>query len=285
MLQHTFLHLPGIGPKGERGFWKRGLSTWDQLAQGLADGHVRVGRPKAMLAALRESGRRLAGKDARYFAERLPSGEHWRLFGCFQEDTGYLDIETTGLGPDHNHITTMSLYGAGRIRHYVHEQNLGRFPGHAEKFKVLVTYNGKCFDVPFIQQSMGIQLPHTHIDLRYVLKSLGYSGGLKGCERQLGMARDGLEGVDGYFAVLLWEQYCQSGSREALDTLLAYNIEDTVNLEKLMVLAYNRKIRQTPFADEVLGEDLSEPQRPFRPHMETVNRIRRELAMRHAPRF
>jgi len=50
----------------------------------------------------------------------------------------------------------------------------------------------------------GIELNQVHIDLRYVLRSLGYTGGLKGCEKQAGIDRGNLEGVDGYFAVLLW---------------------------------------------------------------------------------
>ena len=51
--------------------------------------------------------------------------------------------------------------------------------------KGIVSYNGKSFDVPFIENYFGIQLSHAQIDLRYVLGSLGYIGGLKGCERQL----------------------------------------------------------------------------------------------------
>src|SRR5947199_8147 len=81
-----------------------------------------------------------------------------------------------------------------------------------------------------------------HIDLRYPLRSLGYTGGLKGCERQLGVARPGLEDVDGYLAVLLWDEYRRRKNERALETLLAYNAHDTVNLAALMVHAYNGKV-------------------------------------------
>jgi len=47
---------------------------------------------------------------------------------------------------------------------------------------------------------------------------------------------------------LLWKEYQRKRSRTALETLLAYNIQDTINLETLMVEAYNRKVRETPFA-------------------------------------
>lgn len=43
----------------------------------------------------------------------------------------------------------------------------------------------------------------------------------------------------GFFAVLLWQEFQQTGNIKALETLLVYNIEDVVNLETLMVLAYN----------------------------------------------
>ena len=85
----------------------------------------------------------------------------------------------------------------------------------------------------------------------HVLRSLGITGGLKGCEKKLGIDRKELDGVDGYFAVLLWREYLKSGNRAALDTLLAYNIEDVVNLETLMVIAYNMNLDATPFSGEL----------------------------------
>jgi uncharacterized protein YprB with RNaseH-like and TPR domain len=108
------------------------------------------------------------------------------------------------------------------------------------------------------------------IDLRYVLKSLGYSGGLKGCEAQLGIDRGDLTGVDGFFAVLLWNDYVQSGNEKALETLLAYNIEDVVNLETLMVMAYNMKVRETPFGQRLQIDLPARPEIPFNPHPATI---------------
>ncbi len=122
-----------------------------------------------------------------------------------------------------------------------------RFKEDIQKYKVLVTYNGKCFDVPFLQSYFGIKLNQVHIDLRYVLKSLGYTGGLKGCEKKAGIDRGDLDGVDGYFAVFLWNEYQRNKNDKALETLLAYNIQDVVNLETLMVLSYNLKLKETPF--------------------------------------
>jgi hypothetical protein len=190
----------------------------------------------------------LQSGDAQYFTKALPGAEQWRVYENFKDKTAFLDIETTGCGGGTDHITAISLYGGGDIQTYVHGKNLNDFIKDVDAFKVLVTYNGKCFDVPFIEREFQIKLPHGHIDLRYILKSLGYKGGLKGCEKQIGLTRGNLEGVDGYFAVLLWNEYKRTGNERALETLIAYNVEDTVNLETLMTFAYNKKAEQTPFS-------------------------------------
>ena len=205
----------------------------------------------------------------------MPSAQHWRLLPEFRDTLAYIDIETTGLSMPGDSITTIALYDGRQVRHYVNGQNLGQFVDDISDYRLIVTYNGKCFDVPFIKQYLGITMDQAHIDLRYVLRALGYSGGLKGCERQLGISRGELEGVDGFFAVLLWEHYKRTGDREALDTLLAYNVQDTVNLELLMVFAYNMYLRQTPFAGRYELSPPTSPVLPFRPHPRVVEEVRR----------
>jgi uncharacterized protein YprB with RNaseH-like and TPR domain len=144
-------------------------------------------------------------------------------------------------------------------------------------YDLLVTYNGRSFDVPFIENYFKIRLDHAHIDLRYILKSLGFKGGLKGCEIQMGIDRGYLKGVDGYFAVLLWQEYKRFANSKALETLLAYNMEDVVNLETLMTMAYNMKLKDTPF---LTSHSLCMPFPPvvqFSPHVPTIEKIRREM--------
>jgi uncharacterized protein YprB with RNaseH-like and TPR domain len=155
-------------------------------------------------AGIEESLDQVSRNNPTYFADRLPSNQSWRIFPQFMESTAYLDIETTGLDSWFNEITTIALYDGKSIFTYVQGQNLGDFPKDIPKYKVIVTYNGKCFDIPFIESYFRVKMPHVHTDLRYLLKSLGYSGGLKGCEKKAGIDRGELEGIDGYFAVLLW---------------------------------------------------------------------------------
>jgi 3-hydroxymyristoyl/3-hydroxydecanoyl-(acyl carrier protein) dehydratase len=88
------------------------------------------------------------------------------------------------------------------------------------------------------------------------------------------MDRGNLSDIDGFFAVLLWGEYQRTGDQKALDTLLAYNIQDTVSLENLIVTAYNMKLKETPFYKTHFIEDPILPGNPFRADLATVDRIK-----------
>ena len=79
--------------------------------------------------------------------------------------------------------------------------------------------------------------------------------------------------MDEFFAVLLWHDYKRNENQKALETLLAYNIQDVLTLENLMVIAYNIKIKDTPFYESQLPAPVL-PEIPFKVDMETVNRIK-----------
>ena len=274
MLKNTFIHIPGIGIKTERRFWNSGIHNWNDFTQNCP---VRLSKSKMDTVAsyLEKSKQNREFSNPNYFSDLLPANQHWRFFPEFRESTVYLDIETTGLESWGNIITTIALYDGKSITYYINGQNLNDFSNDIEKYKVIVTYNGRTFDVPFIERYFDIKLDHAHIDLRYILGSLGYRGGLKSCETKLGIDRGDLAGVDGFFAVLLWHDYKRKGNKKALETLLAYNIQDVLTLENLMVIAYNIKNKDTPFYKKQLPAPVL-PEIPFEVDMETVDRIKRE---------
>jgi uncharacterized protein YprB with RNaseH-like and TPR domain len=275
MLKNTFLHIPGIGIKTEQRFWNSGIQSWEDFKPNCP---IRLSQSKidAITAFLEESNKNIELSNPNYFSDLLPTNPHWRFFPEFRSSTVYLDIETTGLENWENEITTIALYDSNSISYYVNGQNLNDFVDEIDKHKVIVTYNGKCFDVPFIENYFGIKMNHAHIDLRYILRSLGYKGGLKGCEIQLGIDRGDLAGIDGFSAVLLWQDYQRNGNKKALETLLAYNIQDVLTLENLMVISYNLAIKGTPFYRNQLTEPLL-PKIPFSADLETVERIKSEF--------
>ncbi len=274
MLHHTFCHIPGIGLKTEKKLWEAGITTWDEWR---TPSPVRLSAMiHADAAKTLEKSRAALACDPGFFTGNLGSTEPWRIFPHFREDTVYLDIETTGLD-DSAEVTTIALYDGRKVFTYVNGINLQDFVDDILQYRVIVTYNGKSFDIPFLERYFRIRLDQAQIDLRHVLARLGLKGGLKGCEKQLGMNRGNLDGVDGYFAVLLWHRYRDYNDRRALATLLAYNVEDTVNLERLAVAAYNRNILATPFGDRLLLPFPVPPANPFQADYDCVERIKRSL--------
>ncbi len=271
MLTATFCHIPGIGHATEQNLWNRGVTSWNQLIQN-PDAVARVSAHD--IACFLHDSVLALESDPCFFTHHLKTADVWRIFPQFRDSSVYLDIETTGLGEEAE-ITTIALYDGSEVSTYVNGRNLDDFIIDIQRFKVIVTYNGISFDIPFIERYFRTKLDHAHIDLRYILARLGCRGGLKGCEKQMGINRGTLDGVDGSFAVILWREYQRQNNQAALETLLAYNIEDTVNLERLMVEAYNRNISATPFADELTLPYPVPPQLLFQPDQELVAAIKR----------
>ncbi len=274
MLKHTFCHIPRIGIKTEARLWEAGITSWADLAvpelPKIASSRLSLLKNHAAISA-----RQLDQGNYRFFEERLPAACHWRLFPELKHRTAYLDIETTGLSWPSGVITSIALYDGKEIRTYVQGENLDDFIDDIRAYECLITYNGKCFDIPFIESYFQCRLDQVQIDLRYVLKSLGYGGGLKSCERQLGIDRGEISGIDGYFAVILWYDFVRTGNRKALETLLAYNIQDVVSLETLMVMAFNMKIENTPFETTLEIPMPVPPAIPFHVDAPTVDRLMR----------
>ena len=272
MLPNTFCHLPGIGVRTEEKLWAAGVLDWDAFAQ--AHGLMTPHRHAQAAALIDESRERLAAGDAEFFAARLPAQEHWRLWPHFAQATAYIDIETTGLGRGFDHITSIALFDGKSVRTYVHGRNLERFQDDILAYKLLVTFNGKAFDAPFIEREMRITLPKAHVDLRYLLKRVGFSGGLKRCEKALGLGRDELDGVDGYFAVLLWKRFLDTRDERVLETMLAYNAEDVLSLATLLRHAAEKLLSGSPFAACVALPDCPPCQNPHEPDVALVRHMK-----------
>jgi uncharacterized protein len=272
LITRSFCHIKGVGLGGGASLWEAGIGHWDDVPLHRPS-WLTPSRFARLQAGIEESRREHAAGNAAWFLSRLPAGEHWRAFADFRDRTAYFDIETTGLDRASSVITTIALFDGRAVKTFVNGRNLERFAEEIEGYSQIVTYNGKCFDVPFIRHALAAPLGHGHLDLRYVLGRLGYKGGLKGCEKRLGVRRDGVEEVDGFMAVLLWREF-RKGNPRALETLLAYNCADAVNLELLAVKAYNLALGNTPFAGSLLL-DLPEPvDIPYAPDPAVIRKLK-----------
>lgn len=251
MLTRSFIHVPGIGRHRERVLWDRGYTDWDRFL-----GDHPPGAWRDLIASRLDPG--IAARD-------LPRAEAWRLLPSFAGRTVYLDIETEGLGPDHDRITCIGLSDGRGVEVFVEGENLQRFPEALERFELVVTYNGSCFDLPVLQGAFpGVDFRRLHhLDLRYPLRRLGLRGGLKRVERAVGLERAAeIEGADGFMAVLLWRAH-RAGHPRALETLVHYCLADVVSLKPLAAHVYNRLSAELPLDVPPVG-DVAEPEIPFR---------------------
>lgn len=262
MLTNTFCHVSSIGPKKEIDLWRQGVFTWRDYRK-----HF----PHA--DCLDESEKHLLSKNPNFFANHLDSRSYWRMVPDFRDSIAYVDIETTGLSRDYSQITTIALYDGKQVRAYINGQNLVQFKSDIQQYKVIVTYNGKSFDIPFIQKYFGITLQHVHIDLRYLLKDIGLTGGLKAIEHKVGIDRGDLRSVNGFFAVTLWQEYQRNKNVNALETLLAYNCADVVNLEYLLLYVFNKNLEATPFQDQKILHSSIEITIPYRADKNLIDRL------------
>ncbi len=246
MLRHSFIHMPGVGPSTERALWKQGFHNWSDCLNRRTSRIFGYAMAATLRTCARESENRLHNGDAAYFDRLLPRSESWRMYGDFRNNAAFVDIETTG-SRGVGDITVIGLFDGIRTRVYVKGKNLDDFKNEIRKYSLLVTYNGKHFDIPFMCDTYGNIFTHmAHIDLQYFLQRLGYIGGLKEIQEQFGFHRDGvLSRLDGRYAIWLWEEY-EKGDKKALNTLLRYNLEDAIVLQALAEAVYNESVRLLP---------------------------------------
>lgn len=245
MIRNSFCILDGIGEKLERRLWAGGVLSWEGF---MAAGQV-LGfspeRKRIFDEALTVYNAELQSGNAPFFAGRIRRREHWRLYDIFRSGAVCLDIETNGYQPDAGgYITVVGLYDGYEYTSLVRGENLTaeNLKRALRPYSCLITFYGAAFDVPFILRSFngGVSFDMPHFDLCFAARRLGFKGGLKRLEVELGIERDEeVKGFDGYDAVRLWE-HARRGSEEARSLLIKYNREDTVNLMGIAATLYER---------------------------------------------
>ncbi|WP_435097559.1 ribonuclease H-like domain-containing protein [Halarchaeum sp. P4] len=230
-VENSFIAADGVGRKTERSLWADGVHHWDDFEPDYLGS--KTGRRVADY--IEEARQRLEAGDAGFFAETLPSGELWRTYENFADGACFFDIETTGLDAATNDVTTVSFHRGGETRTLVQGDDLTRENVRSEldDADLLVSFNGKRFDAPFLAENFDLEVGTPHLDLMYTCRKLDLSGGLKAIEKQLGLEREGVEGVDGREAVRLWHRYERENDEAALDRLVTYNRYDAENLRAL----------------------------------------------------
>jgi uncharacterized protein YprB with RNaseH-like and TPR domain len=243
MLNYSFLHIPGIGETTEKRLWDQGVRSWDDLESSLGD--VFGAKKAATVAAhLEESRAAFESGEFKYFSERMKGAHMWRLIPQCQDAVAYLDIETTGLGfPPQSHSTTIAVLFKGElIVEHEPERKLALLERLEAEAKMIVTFNGMCFDMPFLRHETGLELRVPHVDLCIWFRRHDIRGGLKAIQRAFPEVhqRSSMD-IDGFDAVRLWRMH-KRGVPRALETLMTYNAEDSLVLQPLMHIAFEREL-------------------------------------------
>jgi len=245
MLNNTYIHIPGVGKSLETKIWAQGVHTWEEFLDKQDRLCIPPSKKARICEEIRKSSEHLAVKDHCFFSQCLPSAEHWRAYPSFSDSVAFVDIETTGLSKSRDKITIVGIYNGKESKVYIKGINLEDIVEELSRYRLLVSFNGARFDLPFIKSEFPeLEFKQLHIDLMYPLKRIGYSGGLKNIEKLLGISRsDDTEGITGFDAVRLWKQY-EKGNPEALDKLIKYNREDIVNLKTIIELTYPEMVEK-----------------------------------------
>ena len=237
MLENTFCHFRGISRRRELELWQTGITTWNALSSHLQPQYSLFGgnHSKSPIARqIIESQFALTNADISYFACHLDRQEHFRIALAFPRDTLFLDIETTGLSRYYDYITAIGWSIGAEYGFFVKGQEDTEFRQAVSGSKIIVTFNGSLFDLPFVRHEFpDIRLPEVHVDLRFLSKRAGFTGGQKDLEKVLGIRRtDDVSAVTGEAAPLLWHRY-RRGNNDSLRMLLKYNHADIRGMKQI----------------------------------------------------
>ena len=222
-----------VGPKGGRVFVvERPLGGPEGAWQGLCE---------SLAGAL-------ADRRSGAWAQLTPMGLPDEL--C-PEHLIFLDLETTGLGSTPLFlIGTMVWEGGGPLvrqffaRDYSEERAaLAAFLELARERRLLVSFNGKSYDVPFLRaraaaNGIACRFDPPHLDLLHVGRRL-WKHELPDCRLQTlerhvcGRLRD--DDIPGAFIPDAYHEYVRTGNAARMATVLEHNFLDLVTLAEILV--------------------------------------------------
>lgn len=261
MLTGSFACFKGLSISSEQKIWELGCHTWDQFDH-LPHNTFSAPKMATVHSEIKQAKIALGAGMVDYFLNRFKYPDQIRVLHEFQHQSAIIDIETTGLKAI-DEITTIALLKHGEISLFIKDINLPFFLKSLQDLKLLITFNGTRFDLPFIRKCFSIDLALPHLDLMPVLKQLGYSGGQKRCEELLHLKRHFSKGLTGHDASQLWNEWQNNQNHAALNQLIQYNIEDVFMLEKLSIKCYNMATRNYPFRPKLKSSTPDQPKASF----------------------
>jgi hypothetical protein len=236
MIENSFIFLEKVSTKLEQGIWQQGIRGWTDFLNAKSVKGISKHRKLFYDRKIREAMNALYNLDAQYFVHKLPQSETWRLYPFFSDEAVFLDIETTGLRTTHS-VTVIGLFDGTNTKTMIKGINLDerKLARELQNYRLLVTFNGGSFDIPFLAKQFPKLLPSVpHFDLKVACARIGLSGGLKKIEKHFGISRSTIvDGMNGGDALCLWKMYRATGDDYYLNLLVEYNEEDVINLKTI----------------------------------------------------
>ena len=237
MIQNTFLFLERVSNGLEENLWEQGIKDWDSFLNANLIKGISKKRKLYYDRKILEARKALYNQNSSYFKKILPQAEYYRLYDFFKDDAVFLDIETTGLDRNNDDITVIGLFNGIDTKTMIKgiNFNLKELKNELNKYKLIVTFNGSSFDIPFINKLYPDLLPNIpNFDIKSITNKLSLKGGLKEIEKKLGIKRNKIiEKFYGGDALTLWKMYRATGDDYYLKLLVEYNEEDIINLKTI----------------------------------------------------
>lgn len=236
MIRQSFIFLERINKVSEENVWKQGIRNWDDFLRAQKINSISRKRKLYYDRKILEARKALYNLDSSYFMDRLPQTEMWRLYNFFRDEAVFLDIETSGV-KRHDDITVFGIFDGIDTKIMIKNINLDYniLKEVLTGYKLIVTFNGSSFDIPFIKKRYPGLLPNIpNFDINSIVHKAGLSGGLKEIEKKLGVKRNRI--IEKFYSgdpLRLWKMYKASGDKDYLKLLVEYNEEDVINLKKV----------------------------------------------------
>jgi len=209
----------------------------------------RIGGPDDTWAGLSETlAKALASKNSGLWVElqRIGAPDDLR-----PEDMVFFDLETTGLSSSPLFlIGTMIWDGAGLVTRQYFARDYSQEPAAVELFlgltagrRLLVSFNGKTFDQPFVRtraaaNSISCRFDMAHLDLLHVARRL-WRHRLPDCKLQTlescicGRMRHG--DIPGHLIPDAYHDYVRTGNAAHMVAVLQHNLLDLITMADLIV--------------------------------------------------
>jgi len=241
----NFKFLHGIGEKTEAKLKRRGYRTIEDLTR-----HPKWGKAAREFLDLLDMGHLRRVQELLW--HRVPKSHPicFRLAGLNQEeDFAMIDIETMGLFSKPIILLGVAHSESGKIK--VHQYlvrsvaeevaALKVFMEELGRFNAIISYNGRTFDIPFIEQRLSYyglnsNIDKAHFDLLYFIRR-AWRQTIPDCglptveEFILGLKRG--DEVPGALVPEFYREYLETRNVGPLVAIINHNRQDIISLSKL----------------------------------------------------